>query len=103
MRINLTTIQPEGLTIHHAFDEVRDSLAWSLAALGHDVSLTENFTSETGETNIILGAELLASFQRLPRGTIIYNLEQPSHPNLQNVLRMAKESPCTIWDYSSRS
>lgn len=103
MKFNLTTVVPEGFMHHHAFDEIRDSLSWSLAALGHDVSQTENWFSESGETNLILGAELIADFQRLPANTIIYNLEQPSHPNMAKVIRMVRESRCRVWDYSLRS
>lgn len=102
-KYNLTTIVPEGFMHHHAFDEVRDSLSWSLASLGHDVSLTENWFSESGETNVILGAELIADFQRLPKGTILFNLEQPSHPNMSKVRRMVTESGCRVWDYSLRA
>ena len=102
-KFNCTIITHSGLTIHHAFDEIRDSLAWALSALGHQVSVTENWFSETGETNIIFGTELLADFQRIPKNSVVYNLEQPSHPRMQQVRRLVKESGCAVWDYSSRS
>jgi Methyltransferase domain len=101
-KYNVTCVTLEGSNIHRAFDEVRDSLGWALSALGHQVSTTENWFSEVGETNIIFGAELMADFQRIPRSSILYNLEQPSHPSMDKVRRLAKESGCGVWDYSAR-
>ena len=102
-KYNLTIVTHPGLTIHHAFDEIRDSLAWSLSSLGHSVSDTEDWFSEQQETNIIFGTELIADFQRLPAGSICYNLEQPSHPRMEVVRRIVKESGATVWDYSQRA
>src|SRR5271154_256151 len=101
-RYNITKIVPEGFLHHNAFNEVIDSLSWSISSLGHEVEITQNWFSEHGETNIIFGAELMADYQRLPKNTIIYNLEQPSHPNMEKVRRIAKESQVTVWDYSIR-
>ena len=97
-RFNVTKIVPEGFLHHMAFDEVIDSLSWSLSELGHEVSVTQNWFSEVGETNIILGAELIADYQKLPRNSIVFNLEQPSHPNMEKVRRLAKG--LTVWDFS---
>ena len=102
-KYNCTIVTHPGSTIHHAFDEIRDSTAWALSALGHQVSVTEDWFSETGETNVIFGAELIADFQRVPKNSVVYNLEQPSHPRMRQVQRLVKESGCAIWDYSSRS
>jgi len=99
-RYNLTKVAPDGTSVHHAFDEVRDSLGWALASLGHEVSTTENWFSEVGETNIIFGAELIADFQRLPPNSIIYNLEQFSHPQMDKVRNLAKG--LRVWDFSHR-
>jgi hypothetical protein len=85
-----------------AFDEVMDSLSWALASLGHEVCVTQNWFSETGETNIVFGAELI-DFARIPKNSIVYNLEQPSHPNMAKVKRLVQESGCRVWDYSLRS
>ena len=90
-KFNCTIITHSGLTIHHAFDEIRDSLAWALSALGHQVSVTENWFSETGETNIIFGTELLADFQRIPKNSVVYNLEQPSHPRIHAMVGPKKD------------
>jgi len=102
-KFNISRIVPEGFIHSSGFLEVIDSLAWSLAALEHDVNVTQNWFSESKEHNILFGAELVADFQRLPPGTIIFNLEQPSHPRLDVVRRIAKESDAVIWDYSHRS
>jgi predicted O-methyltransferase YrrM len=97
-RFNVTVVTIEGSTIHHAFDEVHDSLCWALSALGHQVSKTENWFSESKETNIILGPEIMADFQQVPRNSILVNLEQRSHPHLAKVKRLAKG--LTVWDFS---
>jgi len=99
-KYNLTKVSPDGMIHHHAFDEIRDSLAWALSSLGHEVSITENWFSEHGETNIVFGCELIADFQRLPRNTIIYQLEQFSHPRIEQVKRLTKA--VTVWDFSHR-
>lgn len=98
MRCNLTTIRPAGFIHSSGFAEVIDSLAWALCALGHEANVTENWLSNS-ETNIVFGAELLSAAQTLPKNTIIYNLEQPSHPNLEKVRELAKG--LTVWDYSA--
>lgn len=102
-KYNVTRIAPDGFLHHQGFAEVQESLGWSLASFGHEVSNTYNWFSEQQETNIILGAELLADFQRIPKNSILYNLEQPSHPHMAKVRRLAKESGCQVWDYSHRS
>lgn len=100
-KFNITKVVPEGFMHHYGFDQVIESLGWSLASLGHEVSTTQNWFSERQETNIVFGCELLADFQRLPPNTICFNLEQPSHPNMEKVRRIAKESNATVWDYSA--
>jgi predicted O-methyltransferase YrrM len=98
---NLTIIRPRGFLHSSAFFEVRDSLSWALTALGHSVNVTENWIDST-DTNIIFGAELLAPNQpqALPPGSVLYNLEQPSHPNLEKVKQTVLGSKCKVWDYS---
>ncbi|MCU1305186.1 MAG: hypothetical protein JWQ87_5470 [Candidatus Sulfotelmatobacter sp.] len=98
---NITTVRPRAFLHSSGFREVIDSLSWALAALGHQVNVTENWF-DAKDTNIVFGAELLAPNQpqSLPPGTIIYNLEQPSHPNLAKVQQIVLGSKCTVWDYS---
>ncbi len=100
-KYNITRIVPEGFLHTSAFIEVIDSLAWSLSALGHEVGVTLNWLSEHNETNIIFGAEVLADYQKLPRNSILFNLEQPSHPNMEKVRKLA--SGLTVWDFSPRN
>jgi len=45
---------------------------------------------------------LIADFQRLPPGSILLNLEQPSHPNMSKVHKLALNSNAIVWDYSQR-
>lgn len=97
MRFNITTIRPKGFLHSSAFAEVIDSLAWALTALDHEAVITHNWISNLPtETNIVFGTELLADSVKLPPNTIIYNLEQPSHPNMAKVARLAKG--LTVWD-----
>jgi predicted O-methyltransferase YrrM len=98
-KYNITRIVPEGFLHTSAFLEVIDSLAWALSSLGHDVNVTQNWLSEHGETNIVFGAEVMAPFQRLPHNSIIYNLEQPSHPNMDKVRAFARG--VKVWDFSA--
>lgn len=101
-KFNLTKIVPDGFLHHMGFDEVMASLAWSLSSLGHFAAITQNWLSERNERNIVFGAEL-GFTNRLPPGTIIFNLEQPSHPNMEKVRKAAKDSNAIVWDYSSRA
>src|ERR1700757_4905450 len=102
-KFNITVIRPDGFLHSSGFNEVVDSLAWSLSSLGHEANVTQNWLAEHGEHNIVFGAELIAEFQRLPRNTTLFNLEQPSHPNMAKVRKLARDSGVGVWDYSSRA
>lgn len=97
-RFNLCTIRPKGFLHASAFDEVKSSLAWALAALGHEPLLTEN-TFAASATNVIFGAELAGESFEFPPDSIIYNLEQPSHPRVGIVQRLAAAH--RVWDFSA--
>ncbi|MBO0887664.1 class I SAM-dependent methyltransferase [Candidatus Bathyarchaeota archaeon] len=98
-KFNLVTIRPKGFLHSSAFHEVKESLGWALSALGHETMATENaFSASPDSTNVIFGAELLSPTAELPPNSILYNLEQPSHPSMKNVERLAKGK--TVWDYS---
>ena len=99
-RYNVTVIRPIGFLHSSAFREVQQSLGWSLSELGHDVMESENQIVED-RVNIVMGCELLGPKSELPQGTIIYSLEQPSHPNLPIVKQLARNM--TVWDYSKRN
>lgn len=101
-KFNVTRVNQLGFLHHMSMDEVQQSLAWALSSLGHDVSVTFDWFSEQQETNIILCPEFIADFQRLPRNTILYLLEQPGHPYESKVERLIKESGCSVWHYSAK-
>src|ERR1700739_1640183 len=101
-RYNLTTIRPKGFVHSSAFAEVKESLAWSLTSLGHEVVSSENAFAASG-TNIIFGAELISPSQTVPTNSTIYNLEQPTHPNMTNVRALATRLHLPVWDYSPRN
>src|SRR5271154_1615972 len=100
---NLTTIRPKGFLHSSAFNEVRDSMAWALTALGHSANVTENWI-DNSETNIIFGAELLAENQLkpLPPNTIIYNLEQYSQLRFAKTRQIVLRNKLQVWDYSKK-
>jgi predicted O-methyltransferase YrrM len=75
--------------------EVKDSLAWSLGELGHEVMLTENAWVHQG-MNVLFGGELLGPSSTIPDNTIVFNMEQPSHPKMDNVRRISQGH--TVWD-----
>jgi hypothetical protein len=103
-RYNLTIARPEGFLHSSAFIEIRDSLGWALTELGHEANCAENYLSAQ-DTNIVFGAETLAPGQQFPRADrlrlIIYNLEQPTHPRMDEVRRLARDHQ--IWDFSQRN
>lgn len=100
MKYNVTVVRPAGFKHSSGFREVAESLSWALTQLGGECGVTENWLARDG-VNIVLGAELLAATAKLPEGTIIYNLEQPSHPQMEKVRQLAKG--LTVWDYSRRN
>lgn len=99
-KYNLTRISPKGFLHSQAFLEIRDSLAWSLSALDHETMCTDNSFSAGQSTNIIFGAELLPPTTILPYNSIVYNLEQPTHPSIDNIQKIVKQSSCRVWDYN---
>ena len=101
-KFNLVTIRPKGFLHSSAFHEVKESLGWALSALGHQTMSTENAYSVSPDSlNVIFGAELLAPNAEIPPNSIIYNLEQPSHPSMANVRKLAVGH--TVWDYSEKN
>src|SRR5271157_5455064 len=99
MKINISTTRPKNFIHVDGFREVTESLSWALSSLGHSVTSRENWISNESDLNIVFGAECLAPNNQLPKNTIIYNLEQPSHPNLPVVRHLAKG--LRVWDYSA--
>ena len=100
MNFNLCHVRPHGFLHSSAFNEVIDSVAWALAAANHTVRISLNQVNDD-ERNIIFGPELLGASTMLPPGTILYNLEQPTHPNFPFIQKLARGH--TVWDYSRRN
>lgn len=102
MKYNVTIVRPAGFHHSSGFREVADSVSWVLGNLGYECGVTENWVSRDKDTvNVVFGAELLAPTAKLPEGTVIYNLEQPGHPQMEKVRALARG--CTVWDYSKRN
>jgi len=100
----IAIIEPPGYRSAAAFREVGETLLHGLRRLGHDAVLGGE-TDLPGRRTIVLGANLLPLSPRpLPRGTILYNLEQiaPGSPWLSpayvDLLRQHE-----VWDYSPRN
>jgi predicted O-methyltransferase YrrM len=98
---NCVTIRPLGFLHSSAFEEVRSSLTWALSSLGHKTMSTENAFCMPGTgTNIIFGAELFSPDKALPPNSIVFNLEQPSHPSMENLRKLISSSGVLVWDYN---
>ena len=97
-KYNLVTIRPKGFLHSSAFSEVKESLGWALSYLGHQSMSTENaYSCSPDSVNIVFGAELLSPSSEIPPNSILYNFEQPSHPAMANVEKLAAGK--LIWDY----
>jgi len=96
-KFHITIARPDGFIHTAGFAEIIDSLSWSLSALGHEVIIAENAFSADGH-NILFGAELLSPEQKLPANVVIFQLEQPTHPNFKYVQQLAQGRK--IWEYN---
>ncbi len=87
----------------NGYKELIETVAWGLEQLGHRVSYAVNETARDA-TNIIFGAQVMpmAALERLPRGTIIYNLEQlRGLPQIRQEIRYYANAPhFEVWDYT---
>jgi hypothetical protein len=99
MKYSLVTIRPQGFAHSNGFRELQESVGWALAALGHESNITENAFANEGQ-NIVFGAELVSPDSTLPPNTIIYNIEQDSHPAFHHVLRLGRKA-ASVWEYSA--
>jgi hypothetical protein len=102
MRFHLMTMRPGGPASFYtrAFNEVIETLAYGLVALGHQVShRTNTFVTVPGATNIVLGPQFVDASTNFPAGTILYNLEQiGGNPNMLMSPELSQRY--IIWDYS---
>jgi SAM-dependent methyltransferase len=99
-KFQITLVRPQGFLHTEAFREVAETLQFGLRSLGHAANIQENHGADDA-TNIYLGAHLLApeDAERVPAGSIIYNLEQlggASLPPAYYQLAAQRE----VWDYS---
>ena len=87
----------------YGYAEVIETVRWGLSELGHEVSVAVN-TYANDRTNIIFGAQMidLPTLQRLPRGSIVYHLEQMAgiplaelRPSIPYIAQNFQ-----IWEYS---
>jgi len=97
----VTIATQPGFVHSEAFREVAESVHHGLRALGHDSVLSDR-TDLPGRRHIVFGSNLISAKDcRLPRGSILYNLEQiyDDSPWLTKDL-IALFRRHTVWDYS---
>ena len=102
-KFQITLIRPQGFVHSEAFREIAETLQYGLRSIGHTAEIREN-AFDPDATNLILGAHLLAAdqAQRIPCGSIIYNLEQLGGARLlPSYFQLARQHQ--IWDYDSRN
>lgn len=102
----LVLIRPDGYTHSAAFAEIAQTVAYGLRSLGAEVSVEVNRILAPGPVPIVFGANLLQPHEvpLLPKGTIIYNLEQIARSSswcTSHYLEALRAH--TVWDYSARN
>jgi SAM-dependent methyltransferase len=102
-KFQITLIRPQGYLHTEAFRELAETLHAGLETLGHSSQMQENCFDSAG-INLILGAHLLTpgQMQIIPRGSIIYNLEQLGGAQLNPAYYQLATSH-RIWDYDLRN
>lgn len=101
MRLHLTILRPEGKAhfFSHAFDEVLETLAYGLRALGHPVSYKMNHFARDAQ-NIIFGGHFCNPETPPPAGSVFYNLEQIGANDQHMISPAFINERYPIWDYS---
>ncbi|MBI3129757.1 MAG: glycosyltransferase [Acidobacteria bacterium] len=103
--VRIVLIRPEGYAHSEAFREVAQSLESALKSLGVPTDLAEN-ELKAGALNVLLGWHLMdeQGLAKLPKGTVLYNLEQMDERNRELRERLVRRSATLeIWDYSARN
>src|SRR5581483_10454661 len=98
---HIILVRPSGYLHTDAFREIAETLQIGLQGLGHATEIAEN-VFESGWKTVILGAHLLTpeQMEALPRGSVIYNLEQLGGAQLNSAYSaLAKRHQ--IWDYDT--
>lgn len=100
-RFHLTIMRPQGDASFYcqAFHEIIETLAYSLSALGHDVSFRSN-VFVPGARNVVLGAQFADPKTDFPPGTILYNLEQIGGFDAIHLIDPEFSRRYPIWEYS---
>lgn len=85
------------------FDEVAESLRHGFHQLGYPVEvLTGAFLA--GTRAVVLGAQMITQWDKIPPDTIIFNFEQLGAPSQHITDEYLRRLGCyTVWDYSRRN
>lgn len=100
--IRIVRISPEGYAHYRVFDEVVDSLLFSLIECGIAACVVDN-EFDPRVLNIVIGAHLLSDAQldALPQNVIVYNFEQfDRHSAWMRTSYINALSSHRCWDYS---
>lgn len=103
--VHLCRIAPDGYPHHRAFDEVVETCAWAIRALGHAVDVVWN-ALPGGGLNIVFGAHLLPGAQAsaLSPDTVVCNFEPVDlQTTFADWSRLDALRQATVWDYSARN
>lgn len=85
------------------FDEVAESLRHGLCELGHPTEVLTAAFRNDGRT-VILGAQIISDWDRVPRDAIIFNFEQLGAPSQHIPPHYIDQlGRFTVWDYSRRN
>ncbi|MBF0261030.1 MAG: hypothetical protein HQL97_04195 [Magnetococcales bacterium] len=97
-------ISPPGYDHAEALREVAETLHFGLLALGHRSTMAIN-DFDPGARNILVGGNLMpvAWIERVPPGTILYNLEQWQSSWIGNEALPALMARCETWDYDAHN
>lgn len=101
----IVIISPPGNAHSGVFTDIAEALYHAVRDLGYPAELVWNRVA-ADRVNIMFGAILLspAQVERLPAGTIIYNLEQIEQDSKWlNGALPACVRRCEVWDYSPRN
>lgn len=85
------------------FDEVAESLRYGFHQLGYPVEVL-NSAFRSGTRAVVLGAQLVTQWDKVPANAIIFNFEQlgaPSQHITDDYIRQLGRH--TVWDYSQRN
>lgn len=105
-RVHITIIAPEGYPHWQAFTPTAAAFANALSEIGSACTIGCNEYVPDG-INIVFGAHLIATeteAQKIPAGSIIFNLEQLSGFNAaKKPVYSSILNRFTVWDYSPRN